>query len=119
MKKIFFLIALFFIFVCLPCFASEDDNVLNLHAGNSYILFLDERPLNLQNSNTRILKVDLVTNVLDNNSSLLITAVEEGISYITYKINEETKTLKILIDNNSQDDKNLIKLDKVNGFNTK
>ena len=84
-----------------------------MHTDNNYILFLDNRPINLQNSNTRILKVDLVTNILDNSSSLLFSTIGEGIAYITFKLDNQTKTLKILIDNNAEEDKNLVKLDKV------
>ena len=113
MKKIFlaFIITIF----AIPVFAIENNSVLNLKTGNSYIIPLNYRPMELQNSNSRIVTAETVTGIVAEDSSFLITALEEGISYLTFKKDNEKVTVKILIDNNAEEDKNLIILDKPEG----
>ena len=113
MKKIF--LTLTALFLTMPVVAIENNSVLNLATDNSYVIPLKTRPQNLQNSNTRIAKVDAITGITEEDSSILITTIEEGIAYITYKENETPVTIKILIDNKAEQDKELIILDKPKG----
>lgn len=109
-KMILILTAL--ILLPVQCFAAEKTNIINLNTENSYILPLSARPMNLQNSNPRAVTVEAVTNIEDADSSLLITTLEEGIAYISFKQKNKVVTLKILVDNKEHEDETLIKLDK-------
>ena len=111
MKKIFLLLFVL-MFVSLQSVAAENVRVMNLHTGDSYIIPLKNRPLNLKNSNENIVSAEPVTNIFDADSSILLTTYKEGIAYITYKQKNETYTLKLLIDNKAIEDNDLIKLDK-------
>ena len=96
--------------------AVENNTVLNLKTDNSYIIPLKNRPQDLQNSNTKIVNVDAITGITAEDSSILITTFEEGISYITFKENDIPITIKLLIDNKAEQDKNLMILDKPEGI---
>ena len=111
MKKIILTLTALF-FVQIQSFAVENNNILNLHTGNSYIIPTQQRAINLQNSNPRIVTVEADTDIDSSDSSLLITTYEEGIAYISFKQKNETITIKILIDNKADEDTNILKLDK-------
>ena len=110
MKRFF--ITLTVLIITLPCSAIETGTVLNLETQNSYIIQLQNRPLNIENSNSKIVTVDAVTGINASDSSLLITTMEEGISYVTFKENNKEITIKLLIDNKAGADKDLLILDK-------
>ena len=113
MKKILLFISLLIIpQLTTSAFAIESGAVLNLHTGESYVIDLDARPKDIQNSNPRIVKAESVTEISSPKSNLVITTYEEGIAYITFKINEKVITFKVLIDDKADEDENLIKLDK-------
>lgn len=109
-KKLFFLTIIAFLFQT-QTQALEVSNVLNIKTGNSYIFPLDVRPTGVKNSNSEIVTVDAVTNIDENDSSLLITTHKEGISYITFKAKNGERTIKLLIDNLSDEDSGLMILD--------
>lgn len=111
MKKLL-LILTALILMPVQVYAIENGAVLNLKTGNSYILPLQKRPLKLQNSNPRAVCAEAVTNIEEADTSLLITTFEEGISYITFKQKNSEITLKLLIDNQAEEDKNIIKIDR-------
>lgn len=96
----------------LPCLALENNSTINLKTGDTYIIPLKNRPLNLQNSNTRIVKVDAVSGIFEEDSSIMITTIDEGISYITFKQKDLDVTIKLLIDNQAKTDNDLLILDK-------
>ncbi|MBS4760811.1 MAG: hypothetical protein KHX03_08960 [Clostridium sp.] len=113
MKKLLLFLSL----LILPQFlinahAIESGAVLNLHTNESYILDLKQRPKDIQNSNPRIVKAESVTEIFTTDSNLIITTYEEGIAYITFKLNEKNTTIKLLIDDKADEDKGLLKLDK-------
>lgn len=93
-------------------FAIEQGEVFNLKTEHSYIIPLERRPLNLQNSNENALKVESVTDIMSEVSTLLITTKEEGISYISFKQGESEITIKILVDNMAEEYSKLLILDK-------
>lgn len=109
MKKIFL-----FILIILPqIFSSvfaEDSSVYNLHTNSAYILDLSNRPKDLQVTNPSIIKAETVTDIFSTDSQLVIKTFDEGISYITYKFDEQAFTIKILVDNKSTED--LLEIDK-------
>lgn len=111
MKKIILTLTALFL-IQTQSFAAENNNILNLHTGNSYIIPTQERVINLQNSNPRIITVEADTYIDNSDSSLLITTYEEGIAYISYKQKDKIITIKILIDNKADEDTNILKLDK-------
>ena len=112
MKKILLILTAILLFP-IQSFAVEDGSVLNLQSGNSYIIPLDKRPLNLQNSNPRAAIVEPVTNIEEADTSLLITTLEEGIAYVSFKQKNKMITVKLLIDDKAEEDTTLIKLDKI------
>ena len=111
MKK--FLFTLIALLISIPSFAIESGSVLNLKTGNSYIIPLNNRPLDIENTNTQIVTVDAITSIESNDNSILITTIEEGIAYIKFKENEKTITIKLLIDDQAEQDKDLLILDKL------
>ena len=110
-KRIFYT---FFVFLFSITWAQaiEQGQVFNLKTENSYIVPLKERPLNLQNSNEMAVKIDAVTDIMGEESSLLITTKEEGISYVSFKQGDSEITIKILIDNRAEEYTDLLILDK-------
>lgn len=92
--------------------AIESGAILNLHTKESYVVDLNARPKDLQNSNQRIVKVDVVTEIETTDSDLIITTFEEGIAYITVKLNEKNVTIKLLIDDKGDETQDYIKLDQ-------
>ena len=69
------------------------------------------RPIDLQVTNSEVIKAESVTGIFTNDSHLVIKTFKEGISYISYKANEKVYTIKILVDNNANVD--LIEIDKI------
>lgn len=112
MKKLILLMT--FIILC-PNVANalENSSVMNLHTNEAYVVDLNARPMELQNSNPRIVKTEAVTDIYPEDSSLLINTFEEGISYVSFKLNGKLKTVKILIDDKGVEDEGLTKLDKI------
>ena len=109
MKKIILFILIIFPQIFSSVFA-ENNSVYNLHTNNAYILDLTVRPMDIQITNNSIIKVEVVTDLFTTNSQLVIQTFDEGISYITYKSNEKSHTVKILVDNKS--DVDLLEIDK-------
>lgn len=89
---------------------AKDIPVYNLNSNGAYILQINHRPFDLAVSNTDILKVSVVTDLFSTNSQLVLETFKEGISYITYKANDNSQTIKVLIDNKSNVD--LVEIDK-------
>ena len=112
MKKLL-LTLITLLFIPTMTLALDDNTVINLKTGNAYILELNARPLNLQNSNPKIVLVEAMTDIDSVNSSLVLTTYQEGIAYITFKLKNKQKTIKLLIDNKAEEDKNLLIIDKV------
>ena len=92
---------------------SQDVKVYNMHTDKAYIIDLDVRPMDLQITNSNILKATTVTDIFSNNSQLIIETFKEGISYISYKFKDKSYTVKVLIDNNAEQDESLMELDKI------
>lgn len=112
MKKLILILATI-IFAQAPNYAFENGTVLNLHSEKTYVIDIEGRPNDIQVSNKRISTVNSTTELYSDESQLLITTSEEGISYVTYKIKNVTKTIKLLIDNKADEDPNLWVLDEV------
>lgn len=110
-KRVFYSFFVFLMTMSYAC-AIEQGQVFNLKTENSYIIPLKKRPLNLQNSNEEAIKVEAVTDVLSEESTLLVTTKEEGISYISFKQGENEITIKILVDNMAEEYTDLLILDK-------
>ena len=112
-KKILFLLMLMFISnVFSTANAVEPKQVLNLHTNESYVIDFSARPKFIKNSNTQIVKAESITDIFSQDASLLITTFREGISYISFQLNNKEVTLKLLIDNNAQEDDSILKLDR-------
>lgn len=92
---------------------SQNEKVYNMHTDKAYIIDLDVRPMDMQITNFNVLKVTTVTDIFSNNSQLIIETFEEGISYISYKFKNKSYKVKVLVDNNSKQDENLMELDKI------
>lgn len=110
MKKLFdiLILAILPLFFC-SVFA-QDVSVYNLNSQNAYILAINGRPFDLSVSNPDVLKVSVVTDLFSTNSQLVLETFKEGISYITYRLNDKEQVAKILVDNKSVVD--LIELDR-------
>lgn len=91
---------------------AEENDVLNLHSNNSYILELNTRPFDVQITNPRIIKTEITTDLYTNNSQLILTTIQEGISYVSYKTNNIIRTIKILVDNQAPITQTVIEIDK-------
>lgn len=91
--------------------ALEDNSIMNLKTGKAYVMELDSRPMSLQNSNPKIVTAEVVTNIEETDSSIVLTTHEEGIAYINFKLENKPKTIKLLIDNNAVEDTNLLIID--------
>lgn len=94
-------------------FALDTEKVLNLHTNSSYILDLDKRPMDLQVTNPRILEAEATSDIFTEQSQLMLTTSEEGISYVTFKQGKVNHTLKILIDDNEKVDDSVIEIDTI------
>lgn len=92
----------------------ENNTILNLKTGKAYVIEIDSRPMSLQNSNSRIVTAEVVTNIEETDSSIVLTTNEEGIAYINFKLENKPKTIKLLIDNNAPEDENLLIIDTPN-----
>ncbi len=111
LKKIFYIVCILLMSASFTC-AIEQGQVFNLKTENSYIIPLEKRPLNLQNSNETAVKVEAVTDIISDASTLLVTTKEEGISYISFKQGDSEITIKFLIDNMAEEYTDLLILDK-------
>lgn len=111
MKKLILILATLILSQA-PNYAFENGTVLNLHSEKTYVIDIDSRPSDIQVSNKRISTVNSTTELYSDVSQLLITTSEEGISYITYKVKDVTKTIKLLIDNNADEDSDIWTLDE-------
>lgn len=110
-KKIIYTFFVFLISTTYSC-AVEQGEVFNLKTENSYIIALEKRPLKLQNSNESVVKVEAITDIMSERSTLLITTKEEGISYVTFKQGDSEVTIKFLVDNKAEEYSDLLILDK-------
>lgn len=93
--------------------AMDTEKTINLHTNTSYILDLDKRPMDLQITNPRILEAEATTDIFSEQSQLMLTTREEGISYVTFKQGKINRTLKILVDNNEKVDESVIEIDTI------
>ena len=113
MKKIILILILTLISQAVSFAAENSPSVINLHTDCAYVLDLDSRPMELQITNKNVVNAEIVTDILGVESQLVINTFNEGISYITYKANNITYTIKVLVDNQEPEDKNLLEIDKV------
>ena len=110
MKRLLIILTLIILPLFLGSVFAKDTPVYNLHSEGVYLLSVGHRPFDLSVSNTDVIKVGVVTDLFSTNTQLVLQSVKEGISYITYKVDDKEYVIKILVDNNSNVD--LIEIDK-------
>lgn len=94
-------------------FSIETEKTINLHSNSSYILDLKKRPIDLQVTNPRILEADSTTEIYSEQSQLMLTTTDEGISYVTFKQGNINHTIKVLVDNNEKIDSSVTEIDTI------
>lgn len=92
---------------------AEQVRVINLHSDGAYILYVDNRPMELDVSNKNVIDAEILTELYTPESQLVIRTFQEGISYITFKLKNKSNTIKVLVDNKAPVDKDVIEIDKV------
>ena len=115
MKK---LLTLFFILMLqnsAQVYALDTQKTINLHSDNVYILSLDARPKNIDVSNPSVVEVTSTSDSFTQTGQLVFNTQQEGISYVTYKYgrNNDSATIKVLVDNRQAVDASVIELDTV------
>lgn|SRR5574344_1630850 len=114
MKKLILTLILLLIPNLYSCaFGIESDKTINLHSENAYILELPQRATNIQITNPRILEAEINTDIFTNDAQIILKTSDEGISYLSYKTDNKTITVKVLIDNNADVDDSVIEIDQV------
>lgn len=115
MKKILSLFFILAIQSSCQVFAITPQKTVNLHTGSVYILSVDARPKDIQVTNSNILEVTSTSDSFTPRGQLVLTTLQEGISYVTYKYGKTNLeyTIKFLIDNNQPVDKSVIELDTI------
>lgn len=112
MKKLISALLLLFA-IQTQVFSLETETTINLHANCSYILDLEKRPIDLQVTNPRILEADSTTEIYSQQSQLMLTTLDEGISYVTFKLGNIHHTIKVLVDNNEEIDSSVTEIDTI------
>lgn len=92
---------------------AQQTRVINLHSDGAYILNMDNRPMELDISNKNVVNAEVLTELYTPDSQLVVRTFQEGISYITFKLKNKPNTIKVLVDNRSPVDKEVIEIDRV------
>lgn len=99
MKK--FLTALVLCLIPLNAFAFDDTN-LTLKKGEAYMLFIDERPVNMVVSEPKVLSVQTAADLYNVSQHLVIRTYSTGESNIVITTNKKNVyTVKVKVENDS------------------
>ena len=114
MKKMILALAVFLsVQTFCSVFAVEVNKTINLHSGCAYLYNLDKRPMDMKVSNPNVLKSEAVTEIYSPESQRVLTTLEEGISYVSFKQGGKPYTIKFLVDDKQPVDASVVEIDMI------